>query len=97
VGAPKPRPAGSMDDVEERFGRLGVRRGDDPLAFLLALEEAVIAAWVVAHGGLRDMRLLQTATSILGCQGQHAVVLRAALGRTPVPGAFESGRADGVP
>ena len=97
MGARRPRPPASIEDVEALLRPLGIERGDDGLEYLLAIEEAVISAYVLALGRLRDMRLLQTASSILGSQAQHAVVLRAALRRDPIPAAFEAGSTQRVP
>jgi hypothetical protein len=36
--------------------------------------------------------LRQPLASIMACEGQHLVVLRQALGRDPLPRAFETGR-----
>jgi hypothetical protein len=65
-----------------------LRSERDHLRFLLAVEEALLAAWVEATATLHDFGLVQTAASILGCQGQHLVDLRRALGRDPVPRAL---------
>jgi hypothetical protein len=65
--------------------------GPEQLEFLLAVEERMLGAWLAAHRGLRDANLLQAATEVLACQAQHLVVLRDALGRNPLPAAFERG------
>jgi hypothetical protein len=92
LGAPRPGPvegtealdAGAhaqgiapvFSDVHDARGRLG---------FLLAVEERLQAAWIRVHRDISEAGLLQTAAQILACQAQHAVVLREALGRPPVP------------
>jgi hypothetical protein len=65
-----------------------LRTAEEILAFMLAFEEAVMAAWITSHRKLADARLLQLAAGILACQAQHAVLLRRALGREPLPGPF---------
>ncbi|HVL95352.1 MAG TPA: ferritin-like domain-containing protein [Solirubrobacteraceae bacterium] len=91
LGAPKPPPPASAEQVDALARELEIapvlgelRSGRDVLTFLLALEDALVARWAGAHRRLQDGRLLQTATSILACQAQHAVVLREALGRDPL-------------
>lgn len=54
----------------------------------LALEARTIAAYSDALGRLDDERLLAPLAGAMGNHGQHAVVLRRALGRDPIPGAF---------
>jgi len=59
--------------------------------FAIGLEDAAVRAYQAAHRNLRDASLMQLATTILGNQAQHLVVLRQIAGRAPVPGAFERG------
>ncbi len=66
------------------------RRGR--LRHLLALEERVLGALHAALGRLDDDKLLQTVATILGCQAQHLVVLRTALGRRALPRVLDAGR-----
>jgi ferritin-like protein len=56
---------------------------------LLELETRTIAAYQDAARSLEDGELLKTLAAIMANHGQHLVVLREALGRDPVPGAFE--------
>jgi hypothetical protein len=56
---------------------------------LLELETRTIAAYQDAARSLEDGELLKTLAAIMANHGQHVVVLREALGRDPVPGAFE--------
>lgn len=58
----------------------------------IELETMAVAAYHDAAKRLRGARLLQTAVQIMANEGQHLVVLRQALGRDPVPHAFETGR-----
>lgn len=52
-----------------------------------------VAAYYDASKKLQQARLLQTAAQIMSNEGQHLAVLRQALGRNPVPNAFETGKA----
>jgi len=62
------------------------------LAFAGALEQNAIAAYYVAQQALRRAEFLQTTAAIMANEGQHLAVLREALGRPPVPNAFETGQ-----
>jgi hypothetical protein len=92
--APIPRSAEEVDRVAARLGVdpgfSELRSADEILGFALSMEEALAERWIAAHRKLADQRLLQMATGILGCQAQHLVVLRRALGRDPLPAAFEA-------
>jgi hypothetical protein len=57
----------------------------------LALEERALAAYAQAIGEVRDASLLPTLAAAMANHGQHAVVLRQALGRDPIPAAFPGG------
>ena len=59
-------------------------------AFAIALENRLIAAYYEAMPRLRP-GLRQPLGSIMASEGQHLVVLRQALGRDPLPNAFETG------
>ena len=71
----------------------GLRSQREVLQFAVELETMAVAAYHDAARKLRDLRLLQTGTQIMANEGQHLVVLRQALGRDPVPNAFETGKA----
>lgn len=92
-GTPPSEPSGAaaVDDVVEGLG--DIETEGDALGFLIDLEMAGVAAYHDAHAKLIEARLLQTAASIIGAEGQHLVVLRQAAGRPPVPSAFETGKA----
>jgi rubrerythrin len=62
------------------------------LRFAVALEETAVAAYYDAARDLRDPRLLADVARIIGNESQHLAVLREALGRDPVPSAFEGSR-----
>jgi hypothetical protein len=60
--------------------------------YALALEERLIGAYYEAMPRLRP-GLRQPLGSIMASEAQHLVVLREALGRDPLPAAFETGTA----
>jgi rubrerythrin len=62
------------------------------LAFAGALETNAIAAYYEAQQALRRDEFLQTTAAIMANEGQHLALLREALGREPVPDAFETGQ-----
>jgi len=62
------------------------------LAFAGALEQNAIAAYYEAQQGLQRDEFLRTTAAIMANEGQHLALLREALGRAPVPNAFETGR-----
>jgi rubrerythrin len=61
--------------------------------FAIELETMVVAAYYDASKKLQQARLLQTTAQIMSNEGQHLAVLRQALGKDPVPHAFENGKA----
>jgi rubrerythrin len=90
-GTPPPPPQG-VADVDKVVKGLGaVRSQADAVSFAIELETAAVAAYLDAHRELVEAKLLQTAASIMGSEGQHLVVLRRAAGQDPVPTAFETG------
>ena len=76
---------------EEVRGLAGLRTRRDVLSFAIELENMAVAAYYEAHQRLREPGLLRTGAQIMANEGQHLVVLRQALGRDPVPRAFETG------
>jgi Ferritin-like domain len=60
--------------------------------FALRLELTAVMAYHDALGRLRNPAVLRRVSSIVANHGQHLVVLREALGREPLPTAFETGR-----
>lgn len=96
LGAPRPPAPRTLAELDRAAAALGVtpapsraRSPRELLRMALALEQASLLTLNRAHGGLADQHLLQTATTIMGCQAQHAVVLRQALDREPLPGALD--------
>ncbi|HEY3019603.1 MAG TPA: ferritin-like domain-containing protein [Solirubrobacteraceae bacterium] len=82
----------SPDVASQLKGLAGAGGRRDRALFAVELENAAVRAYEDAHRSLRDARLMQVATSILGNEAQHLVVLRQIAGREPVPSAFERGR-----
>ena len=60
--------------------------------FAIELETMAVAAYYDASKKLQQARLLQTSAQIMSNEGQHLAVLRQALGKDPVPHAFENGK-----
>jgi rubrerythrin len=71
----------------------GARSQKQVAEFAVQLETMAVAAYYDASKMLRQARLLQTSAQIMANEGQHLVVLRQALGKDPVPNAFENGKA----
>jgi hypothetical protein len=90
LGAPVPPVPDGPDGLDAAARDLGLpafsglRGAGDLLEFLVGMEEALVGRWVRAHRDLGDHNLVQTATQVLGCQAQHLVALRDALGRPPL-------------
>jgi hypothetical protein len=100
LGSPRLHPPEGAVALDRESRRLGIdpvlsaRRGARArLRFLLELEERLLAAWLHALPQLSQPNLVRLAGEALGCQAQHAVALREALGREALPGALERGRA----
>jgi ferritin-like protein len=92
-GTPPPPPQGIADVDKVVKGLGGVRSQSDIVTFAIELEMATVAAYFDAHAKLAEPRLLQSAASIMACEGQHLVALRRAAGKNPVPFALETGTA----
>jgi len=75
-----------------REPRPPARVGRASPAHALELELQALAAYHRAVGELGDASLLPTLASIMANHGQHAVVLRQALRRDPLPSAFAGAR-----
>ena len=73
-------------------GLAGASGRRDRALFAIDLENMAVRAYEDAHRKLRDARLMQAATTILGNEAQHLVILRQIAGRPPVTSAFERGR-----
>lgn len=89
------------ESLTESLKRLGGKPAPAPrgagqvrasAAFALGVELTAVAAYHDALGKLRNPALLHTVASIMASHGQHLVILRGALGREPLPTAFETGR-----
>jgi hypothetical protein len=92
LGGTLPRAPSDVQDVDKVVKGLGgVRTQAEVLSFAIELETAAVAAYHDAQARFVEAKLLQTGASIMGCEGQHLVVLRQAAGRPPVPHALETG------
>lgn len=89
LGGSAPEPP-TADSIE---GLGGLRSQEEVANFAIELETMAVAAYYDAHQKLQDAKLLQTGASIMANEGQHLVVLRQAVGKAPVPNAFETGEA----
>jgi rubrerythrin len=70
-----------------------VRSQKQVLEFAIELETMAVAAYYDAARRFKAAGLLRIGAQIMSNEGQHLVVLRQALGRDPVPSAFEKGKA----
>lgn len=73
------------------FGIEGARDATTALELLLALELRQVEHYTRAVGELEDVRLIQTAASVVAAEGQHLVVIREALRRASIPTPLEPG------
>jgi hypothetical protein len=83
---PKAKVGGRLDELSRASGKRAVAQA------LIKLEDTAVAAYIDAHTKLKDARLMQIVSSILGNQAQHLVTLRDVAGQQKVPSAFETGR-----
>jgi rubrerythrin len=81
LGGRRPPPGSTLE---------GFPRGHRFANFALQMEDELIAAYYEAMPRLRP-GLRQPLASIMASEAQHLVVLRQALGRDPLPQAFETG------
>jgi rubrerythrin len=91
-GGPPPAPTRASESTLLR-PLIKVKTQRDVLEYAIELETMAVGAYYDAHLKLRSAKLLSTGTQIMANEGQHLVVLRTALGRRPVPNAFENGKA----
>ena len=85
MGGTAPDPPGGVRGL----GSVRTQRQFAELA--IELESELVAGYHRALQVLDDPKLVQTVGSIMASGGQHLVLLRTALGREPVPSAFETG------
>ena len=90
-GTPPPAPQGVADVDKVVKGLSDAKTQADVVNFAIELETATVAAYLDAQRELVEAKLLQTGASIMASEGQHLVVLRRAVGKDPVPAAFETG------
>ncbi len=93
LGSPAPpQDPRTVADVDRVLPGLGEARSQtDALTYAIELETAAVAAYHDAIRRLGDPKLLQTAASIMACEGQQLAMLRDALNEKPVPHALETG------
>lgn len=90
-GTPPAAPQGIADVDKVVKGLSNAKTQADVVNFAIELETATVAAYLDAHRELVEAKLLQTSASIMASEGQHLVLLRRAIGKDPVPAAFETG------
>jgi rubrerythrin len=88
LGGTAPEPP-EPDAVE---GLTDLKTQDEFLRFAIELENMLVVAYDEASGRLVSSELVKTGAEIVSSEAQHLVVLRQALGRNPLPEAFEAGR-----
>lgn len=98
LGGPRPAAPETGEQADAALEELGIpygldATGDAALELLLALGLRQVELYTRAAGELEDVRLIQTVASIVAAEGQHLVVIRAALGRATVPTPLEPGGA----
>lgn len=76
------------DDIA---GFKDVHSAEDMLNFAHNLESQAVAAYSDAAKALQDTRLLRPVAEIMASEGQHLVIIRQALGSSPVPTALPTG------
>lgn len=90
-GKPPTAPQGVADVDKLVTGLSDAKTQADVVNFAIELETATVAAYLDAQREFVEAKLLQTGASIMAGEGQHLVVLRRAVGKDPVPAAFETG------
>jgi hypothetical protein len=86
----RPTPPKTDDEYARSFPRLRGQR--DALRFAVDVENMAVRFYIEALPKLSDPELRRLAASILTSEAEHAALLRAELGRQPVPDAFVTGR-----
>jgi Ferritin-like domain len=85
--------AGGKPNKPQASYKLGQPRdGTDVLRLLHSLESAMIAAYLDAIPLLSAGHVRASVASMLANEGQHVSILRAVLGRPPIPSALVTGR-----
>ncbi|MFI5269452.1 MAG: DUF4439 domain-containing protein [Chloroflexota bacterium] len=79
---------GKPTTTKDKYDLPNLKTQNDILAFALKLEETATKAYVDAVGKLNDRALASSAASVGTVEGEHAAILREALGQPPVPAAF---------
>jgi rubrerythrin len=79
---------GKPSQAKDKYDLPELKTQNDVLAFALKLEDIAAKAYVDAVGTLNDRALASSAASVGTVEGEHAAILREALGQAPVPAAF---------
>jgi rubrerythrin len=93
LGGPPQKPP-SPEAVKRAAPALArARTRHDALAIAIEVERIQLGSYYSAQQQLSDTKLLQQTATIMGSEGQHAVLVRSALGTDPIPSPFELGAA----
>jgi|SRR5713226_9263306 rubrerythrin len=79
---------GKAVQSKDKYELPDIKTQNDILAFAVKLEDTAAKAYVDAVGKLNDRELAKSAASVAVVEGEHASILREALGQPPVPAAF---------
>jgi rubrerythrin len=91
LGGPPQKPPSlqSLQRKSPAVARARTRR--DALVLAGGIEGAQLHAYYGAQQELSDSKLLQQTATVMCSEGQHAVLVRAAIGVDPIPSPFELG------
>jgi rubrerythrin len=79
---------GTPTESKAQYELPDLKSQNDILSFALRLEDTAAKAYVDAVGKLNDRALAKSAASVGTVEGEHAAILREALGQPAVPAAF---------
>ncbi|HEX6513595.1 MAG TPA: ferritin-like domain-containing protein [Chloroflexota bacterium] len=79
---------GTPVKTKDKYELPDLKTQNDILTFALKLEDTAAKAYVDAVAKLNDRALAQSAASVGIVEGEHAAILREALGQPPIPAAF---------
>ena len=82
------RLGGKPAQTKDKYDLPELKTQNDILAFAVKLEDTAAKAYVDAVAKLADRELAKAAASVGIVEGEHASILRQALGQPPVPAAF---------
>jgi rubrerythrin len=91
LGGPPQKPP-SPEAVQRSAPTLArARTRHDALVIAIEVERIQLGSYYNVQQQLSDTKLLQQTATIMCSEGQHAVLVRSALGSDPIPSAFELG------